>query len=421
MNTQPERNWSGNYTYRAQRVVYPRTVEDIQNILASSTHVGVIGTRHTFNDVADTDGTLISLRDVETGIHLDPRLSRVTVTGSVTYGQLADDLDKRGYALHNMASLPHISVIGACMTGTHGSGQQHGNLATAVEGIEFIAADGTRHQRTRTEHAGEFDGLVVGLGAYGIVTRMTLNVLPRFEMRQNVYLDLPFEQALTHFDAIQSSAYSVSYFTDWSSDRINQVWLKSVVSDKTDSSTLMRDLGAVPASTHVHPLPDSSAEPCTEQMGVIGAWHDRLPHFRMGFTPSAGQEIQTEYFVDRAQFTAAARAVRELGAEIAPALFTSEIRTVKADTLWMSPCYKRDGVGIHFTWKPNQAEVERLTALIEHRLKPFDLRPHWGKLFTLSPERIRPQYERLSDFQRLVQRYDPDGKFTNAFLRRYVL
>lgn len=345
MNTQPERNWSGNYTYRAQRVVYPRTVEDIQNILASSTHVGVIGTRHTFNDVADTDGTLISLRDVETGIHLDPRLSRVTVTGSVTYGQLADDLDKRGYALHNMASLPHISVIGACMTGTHGSGQQHGNLATAVEGIEFIAADGTRHQRTRTEHAGEFDGLVVGLGAYGIVTRMTLNVLPRFEMRQNVYLDLPFEQALTHFDAIQSSAYSVSYFTDWSSDRINQVWLKSVVSDKTDSSTLMRDLGAVPASTHVHPLPDSSAEPCTEQMGVIGAWHDRLPHFRMGFTPSAGQEIQTEYFVDRAQFTAAARAVRELGAEIAPALFTSEIRTVKADTLWMSPCYKRDASG----------------------------------------------------------------------------
>ncbi|MBK9122599.1 MAG: FAD-binding protein [Chloroflexi bacterium] len=421
MNTQPEHNWSGNYSYRAERVVYPRTIADLQGILATNARVGVVSTRHTFNAIADTEGTLVSLRDFETDIQLDSQAGRVTVTGCVTYGQLASYLDERGYALHNMASLPHISVIGACMTATHGSGQEQGNLATAVEEIEFVAADGTNHRRNRKDHPDEFPGLVVGLGAYGIVTRITLKVVQRFEMRQNVYLDLPLEQAVAQFDAIQASAYSVSFFTDWSSDRINQVWLKSVMPGDSDTGGPLRDLGASPAGSNVHPLPGSSAEPCTEQMGVIGAWHERLPHFRVGFTPSAGEEIQTEYFIDRAQFGRAAHLLRELGPTLAPVLFISEIRTVAADDLWMSPHYERASVGIHFTWKPMQADVERLASLVEEKLAPLNLRPHWGKVYTLAPNYVRAQYDRRHDFEQLVRRYDPNGKFSNSFLTRYVL
>lgn len=421
MDGATQHNWSGNYTYRAKRIVYPKQVRDVQDVVASNETLGVLGTRHTFNDIADTDGTLVSLRDFETGIALDRQRGLVTVTAGVTYGQLANYLDERGFALHNMASLPHISVIGACMTATHGSGERHGNLATAVEAIEFIAADGTIHHRNRTEHAEEFTGLVVGLGAYGFVTRMTLKVVPRFEMRQNVFLDLPFEQAIAHFDAIQASAYSVSLFTDWSAGRINQVWLKSTERDSPDNGDRLIRLGASPAPGPVHPLAGSPIESCTEQMGVIGAWHDRLPHFRLGFTPSRGQEIQTEYFVGREQFAQAAHLLREMGGILSPLLFITEIRTVAADDLWLSPCYLRDSVGIHFTWKPLQSEVEQITSVIERELSHLNLRPHWGKVFTLPPDYVRAQYERLRDFQQLVRRYDPAGKFANSFLRRYVL
>ncbi len=420
-NTQQLQNWSGNYIYRAKNVVYPKNMQELQAVIARSTHIGVIGTRHTFNAIADTDETLISMQDFETDISLDTQQQQVTVTGNVTYGQLANYLDERGFAVHNMASLPHISVIGACMTGTHGSGQHNGNLATAVESIEFVAADGTIYQRNRVQHPDEFDGLVVGLGAYGIVTRMTLTVVPRFDMQQNVWLELPFEQAIAHFDAIQDTAYSVSLFTNWSKASFYQVWTKSIASQGAEIAARSDFFGATPATESAHPLPGLSAESCTEQMGHVGAWHDRLPHFRLEFTPSQGHEIQTEYFVPRDQITNAISLLSELGSTISPLLFTSEVRTIAADHLWLSPCYQRDSVALHFTWKPLQAEVEQVTALIEEKLQSLAIRPHWGKVFTLAPATVRAQYERLGDFQHLVRQYDPQGKFANAFLSRYVL
>ena len=361
------------------------------------------------------------MRDFPTNITLDEDQNQVTVSGNVTYGQLANFLDEKGYALHNMASLPHISVIGACMTGTHGSGQQNGNLATAVQAIEFIAADGTMHQRSRAEHPNEFDGLVVGLGAYGIVTSMTLAIQPRFEMQQTVYENLSFEQAITHFDAIQDSAYSVSLFTDWSNGRFHQAWMKTRVDDATRNGNISDFTDATAATQAVHPLPGNPTESCTEQLGTTGAWQDKLPHFRMGFTPSQGHEIQSEFFIPREQVAGAIRTLSDLGAVLAPLLFTSEVRTIAADNLWMSPCYQRDSVALHFTWKPQQAEVESVVSLMEEKLLPLSIRPHFGKVFMLSPDYVRSQVERLTDFQQLVKQYDPAGKFSNAFLRKYAL
>lgn len=416
-----ERNWSGNYTYRAKQIVYPRNIQELQAIIASSSHLGVLGTRHTFNDIADSDETLISLRDFEAKIELNTEEHEVTVTANVTYGQLARYLDERGFALQNMASLPHISVVGACLTATHGSGEKNGNLATAVIGIEFIAADGTIHHVSRAKQADEFDGFVVGLGAYGVITRMSLHVVPRYEMRQNVYLDLPIEQAIAHFDEIQASAYSVSLFTDWSNNRFYQLWLKSIVGNEPDTATLLPKLDVSEATIAVHPLQGSPAEYCTEQLGKVGSWHERLPHFRLEFTPSHGEEIQTEYFIERKHIAEAIHLLNELGSVISPFLYTSEVRTVAADKLWLSPCYQRESVGIHFTWKPFQSEIEALTPIIEAKLQHLSLRPHWGKFFTLAPDYLRNQYERLQDFQKLVHVYDPEGKFSNDYLRRNIL
>jgi xylitol oxidase len=351
-------------------------------------------------------------------VSLDREARTVTAEAGITYGALSRFLDGEGYGLHNMASLPHISVAGAYATATHGSGDANGNLATAVAGMEIVTADGALVELSRDDAA--FCGAVVGLGALGAVTRITLDVEPAFKMAQEVYGRLPVAQLDENFDEITSSAYSVSLFTDWQGDTINQVWRKHRIGQGGAVRTTASFFGASRATKKLHPLDGVSAENCTDQMDIVGSWCERLPHFRMEFTPSNGEELQSEYLLPRQHAVAAMRGIRELRDALAPHLFISEVRTVAADSLWMSPCYQRDCVGIHFTWKQHWPEVERLLPLIEAQLEPFEARPHWGKLFTMAPERVRSLYERLTDFKRLVRSFDPEGKFTNSFVQRYV-
>jgi xylitol oxidase len=324
----------------------------------------------------------------------------------------------RGLAIHNLASLPHISVAGAVATATHGSGDRNGNLATAVATIEWVTAKGEMKTLSRGDAA--FDGAVVSLGALGVVTRLTLDVMPAFELRQAIYEGLPFDALFAHFDVITSMAYSVSLFTDWRGDAINQVWLKRRAGDAT-SSIELTDLGASPAARDVHPIPGMPTENCTQQMNVPGPWHERLPHFRMEFVPSSGEELQSEYFVPRERAIEALRAVNELRERITPLLQISEIRTIAADHLWMSPCYRQPCVGVHFTWKKDWPAVSALLPTIEAALAPLGARPHCGKLFTMPPEHIRSCYPRLNDFRDLMRACDPHGRFHNAFLERNIL
>jgi xylitol oxidase len=261
--------------------------------------------------------------------------------------------------------------------------------------------------------------MVVGLGGLGVVTKLTLDILPTFAVRQNVYQNLPFTSLEEHFDDIQASAYSVSLFTDWKSDSINQIWLKRRASDDALHAA-PTFFGATLAETDLHPIADISADNCTPQRGVPGPWHERLPHFRMGYTPSSGEELQAEYFVPRQHAVEAIRAVAKLRDDLAPLLLISELRTIAADTLWMSPCYQRSCLAIHFTLKQNQPEVEKLLSKIEKRLQPFNARPHWGKLFGLPPATLQPLYEKMPEFQQLLRIYDPHGKFRNAFLNKYI-
>ena len=412
-----QKNWAGNLTYSAARLHYPKTVKEVQDLVKRSNKVRVLGSRHSFNDIADTPEDHISLEHLDPGLIIDRDQRMVTVAGGVRYGELCRILHHEGFGLHNLASLPHISVAGACATATHGSGDQNGNLATAVSAMEIVTADG--EVVTLSRKSGSFSGAVVGLGGIGVVTSLTLDLLPAFDMQQDVYENLPLAQLEGRFDDVSSSAYSVSLFTNWQGELINQVWLKRRITDRKIPSEPYF-FGATRATRKLHPIATLSAEPCTEQMGVLGPWYERLPHFRMDFTPSSGEELQSEYFVPREHAFDALQAVQSTREYIAPYLLISEIRTIAADNLWMSPCYQQTSVALHFTWKLDWPAVRELLPLVEEQLAPFNARPHWGKLFTMSPATLQSRYKKLQDFRDLLQQFDPQGKFRNAFLDTYL-
>ena len=414
-----ERNWAGNVQYGAERFHQPTTVEDLQSAVAASTKVRAVGSRHSFNTIADTTGDQVSLANLDRLVDIDSVAHTVTIDGGIKYGELATHLDEQGWALANLASLPHISVAGACATGTHGSGVGNGGLATAVTAMQLVVASGDIVEVSRDVDPDVMDALGVNLGAFGIATRLTLKIEPTFTVWQHVYEGVPMQAAIEHLGEIMADGYSVSLFTTWKPDHLEQVWRKERMlteSDDSDAEPVAVRLGGAPATRNVHPVAELSAEPCTEQMGVAGPWHERLPHFRMGFTPSSGDELQSELFVAAADGPEAMRTLIGLGDRLAPVLKISEVRAVAADTLWLSPCYQRDCIVFHFTWIPSWPVVQPVLALVESALEPFEPRPHWGKLSTLDGSIVRSRFERLGAFAHLQGEWDPSRKFRNAYL-----
>jgi alditol oxidase len=401
-STMELRNWAGNIRFSTDRVHHPETVGQVQEIVRDSRQVRVLGSRHSFNTIADSTGDLISLDRLQPVLEIDAQRRRITIDGGVTYGRLAP------------------RVCGACATATHGSGSRNGILAARVVAMEIVSADGTLRTFSRADDGDRFAGAVVGLGGLGVVTRLTLDVSPAFDMSQVVYQNLPLAQVEEHFDAIMSSGYSVSLFTDWRESRFNQVWIKSVATSPEVPPAAVTFYGATLATTDLHPLPTFDAAACTPQMGVVGPWHERLPHFRAEFQPTSGEELQSEYFVARAHAPAALRAIDGIRRDVAPLLQAAEVRTIAADDLWMSPFYQRDSVALHFTWRADRQGVQQLLPAIEERLAPFEARPHWGKLFTMPAPVLQARYERLADFRALLESVDPKGTFRNAFLETFV-
>lgn len=425
-------NWSGTVTFGATRIHTPTSVDELRALVASAPRIRALGTAHSFSHVADTDAELVSLAGLPSTIEVDAAARTVTVAAGVRYGAVAQAVHEHGLALRNMGSLPHISVGGACATGTHGSGAGNTNLAASVRAIELVTADGTLVRMSRDTDPERFTGAVVALGALGLVVHLTLDLVPTFDMRQVVYQDLPADQlAQTELTEVLGSAYSVSLFTRWLGAGVDQVWVKQRVErwPGPGHTDLPSDAhGAYPhlwrgahlADGAVHPLPSMPAENCTQQGGVVGPPHERLPHFRLEFTPSSGDEIQTEYLIPAEHGGAAMAALAPLGHRIAPVLHVSEIRTVAADDLWLSPSYQRDSVALHFTWHKDPDGVAAVLPAIEDALAPFAPRPHWGKVFTTAPEVVRGGYPRADDFRRLAADLDPGGKFRNAFLDRFL-
>ena len=415
----PRTNWSGNYHYSTNNVFQPASVAEVQDAVHSVAGVRALGTRHSFNGIADSKIAQISTLKL-TDVTLNAKTCSATVGSGIRYGDLAIILDAKGFALHNMASLPHISVGGACATATHGSGMGNGNLATAVTAVEFVAADGTIRTLSRDKDGDRFAGAVVALGSLGVVTHVTLAVQPRYDMTQIVYENLPFSELEHHLADIMGAGYSVSLFTDWQNGRADEVWIKCRVDQGGASAPSARFYNATLATKKLHPIPGHSADACTDQLNIVGPWYERLPHFKMNFTPSSGQELQTEFFVPFDHGYQAIRAVETLRDSITPHLYVTEIRAIAADDLWMSMAYQRPSLAIHFTWKLETDAVMNLLPQIEAKLGPYDARPHWAKVFTMNTSKIAPLYPRLGDFRALAQEYDPKGKFDNRYMSDHV-
>lgn len=398
-------NWSGNHVYRAPRRHAPSSLDELAAIVAAADAVKILGTRHAFNDISDTDGDLVSMANIPPEIRIDDAAATVTVGGGITYGVLAPVLHRAGWALPNLASLPHVGVAGAVATGTHGSGDTVGSLATAVSGIEILTGEGEVVELDRS--TGAFRGAVVNLGAFGAVLHLTMDLIPTFDVRQYVFEGLPFDDLLDDLAAVTGAGYSVSLFTTWEGDTVPRVLVKAIGD-------------AVPVVAGTRPATEAMGPAWTAQLGEPGPWSERLAHFRLDATPSVGEEIQSEYLVDVASAPDAIRAVRALTAQVTPLLFATEIRTVAASELWLDPAYGRDSVAIHFTWRPDQAAVLAVLPAIEAALEPFAPRPHWGKLFTLEAAQLAERYDKLADFRWMAGYFDPRGKFGNDYLRRTV-
>jgi xylitol oxidase len=409
------KNWASNYQYKAKNLLEPKTVEELQALVKKLDSQKALGSCHCFNNIADSPENQISTKNFNKLISFDEENLTVTVEAGVRYGDFAEELHQKGFALNNLASLPHISVAGAMATATHGSGVGNGNLASAVRAMELVNPAGELLNFSQEKDGDKFNGMVVNLGALGIVTKVTLAIEPTFDVRQDVFQNLPVSALKDNFDKIMSSGHSVSLFTDWQNDNVSQVWIKRKVSADTQDMPATY-FEATAATKDLHPITELSAENCTAQMGVTGPWFDRLPHFKMGFIPSSGEELQSEFFVPRDRAMEAYLAVEAMREEIGPLLFITEIRTIKADDLWLSTAYKRESVAIHFTWKQMDKEVRALLPKIEAALAPFDVRCHWGKIFSIDKATLHERYERMDDFLVLVDEFDPKRKLKNAYL-----
>ena len=414
MIARPRTNWAGNIAFAAPEFHRPSTVAELQAAVARAGRVRVLGTGHSFNDMADSPGAQVSLAGLPPEVSVDSAALVARVAAGLSYAELATRLDAHGFALRNLASLPHISAAGATATATHGSGAANQNLAAAVAGLSLVTADGDLVELTRE------DGAVVHLGALGAVVRLDLELVPSFEISQRVYEDLPLDTLDDHFADVMASGYSVSLFTDWRAPLLTQVWIKQRLDAPAPAVPEASWFTATPAPAARNPVPGASPDACTQQLGVPGRWYDRLPHFRPGLRPSAGDELQSEYLLPVAHAVPALHALNKIRARLAPALRICEIRLIAADRLWLSTCYRQDSVAFHFTWIADPAAVLPVVTLLERQLAPFAPRPHWGKIFTTPPEDLRARYERLPDFLALMGRLDPAGKFRNAYTARYL-
>jgi xylitol oxidase len=406
-------NWSKNVDFNDRAFLQPESLVELQELVRSNQKIRARGTAHCFNEIANTSSYAINLAKMPRVIEVSAATNSVTVSAGLKYGELAPALHNQGWALNNLASLPHITIAGSISTGTHGSGAKNQNLANQVLSLDIVTAEGELRHIDRANPA--FNALVIGLGLGGIVYQYELKIEPTFEIRQVIYPGIPLDVLQRNFDQIMGSAYSVSFFTDWGSDQVGNLWCKF-----RDNETIPESIGgSTKADKKYHPIPSVDPVACTEQLGESGYWHERLSHFKLDFTPSVGEEIQTEFFVDRRDAAAAIEAVSKLGDEITPLLWITELRTVAADDLWLSGAYQQDTLAIHFTWKKDLA-IYPLIEKVEAALRPFNYRPHWGKVFIADAEYLKSVYPKMSEFKALVEALDPSKKFENSFTRTKV-
>jgi xylitol oxidase len=404
------KNWGGNLDYGPGKILAPESLAELSEIIRSG-KVRPIGTKHSFSNLVIGEGQLVSAAGLSFEPVIDQKNSTVTVPAATKYGELAVFLEEEGYALKNMGSLPHISIAGSAATGTHGSGDKNQILSSSLVSFSYLDANGVIVTLNRSSK--NFEACRVGLGAYGLWVNLTLAIVQSYQMRQDVFRNLPWELFLEDPAKLTAAGYSVSLFTKWGSDTIDQTWVKS---RSHDSAPPIEIAGIKPDSTSMPELMPGVGDNLTQQGGEEGAWLDRLPHFRFDATPSAGNEIQTEYFFERKNIVGAIKAIQTIASEINPTLLISEIRTIAQDAAWLSPMLRGDSVAVHFTWVNDAAAVAKAVALVEKATAEFKPIPHWGKVHGFSAEKLREVHPKLDRAKALFDSLDPQGVFSTDYL-----
>jgi xylitol oxidase len=414
----PEQNWAYNHTFSARAIHRPESIDEVRHVVAAAHRIHAVGSRHSFNGIADSAGALIDLGGIDPEFVIDPDRRTVTAGAGANYGVLAAWLHPQGWALHNMASLPHVTIGGATATGTHGSGDRLPTLSAAVAELEIVTATGDMHVVRRGDRY--FDGMVVSLGTLGVVTRIALDIQPAFSMRQDAFEGLEWDTMLADLDAVMSAGYSVSLLTKWSGPAVTRLWIKTRLEHDAPAEVSAEHLGATPAVQVSPNVTLTGLAALNPFGGMPGPWSERLPHFRPGVDPGTVGHLQSEYMLPRTRAAEAISLLRAMSDRIDPHLLTSEIRSMTADDLWLSPAHGRDTIAIHFSWARDLEIVPVISAEIERMLLPLGGRPHWGKIIHTKAEGLAPLYPRLAEFRELAQSMDPGGKFRNAFLCAHV-
>lgn len=412
------KNWAGNLTFSAKEYLEVNSISKLQSIVNKSTGVKVIAAGHSFNDIANTSHTHISLKNMSSQIEIDSNQKIALVPAGMSYADVCKFLEKYGWALSNTASLGEISMAGAILTATHGSGSENSILSECVVGIEMVLASGEIYAVDQDE-SDEFQGLVVSLGGLGVLTKFKVRIVKSFSIKQYVYENIGLEALAQNFDLVFNKAYSVSYFSNWAKNSTGQVWMK-FLDDGSPIDVPYLFLDGNLATSNQHPVKANDPSSCTQQMGESGKWLYRLPHFKLGSSPASGDEVQTEYLVDRAHVREYISSLSLIGDEISDRVYATEIRAIKEDNLWLSPAYNRATIGFHFTWKKSES-LQKFLQKIEEILGKHNGRPHWGKLFVTSRENLVGRYPKFSDFERILMKYDPNKKFRNSFIDRYFV
>jgi xylitol oxidase len=304
-------NWADNHTFTAARTHLPTSGDEVRRIVAGASRVHAVGARHSFNAVADCSGDLIDLSAMDHDFVVDPERRTVTAGAGTNYGILAAWLHREGWALHNTASLPHVTPGGAGATGTHGSGDRLGTLSSAVAALELVTATGDVVTTTRGDR--DFDAMVVNLGVLGVVTRITLDIQPSFTMRQDAFEGLRWDTLLADLDAVMSAGYSVSLLTKWSGPTVTRLWIKTRLEDDQPAAVSASHLGASAAALITPDATPESTATLNPFGGVAGPWCDRLPHFRQGVDPGTVGHLQSEYLLPRAHAVEAMTILRAMG------------------------------------------------------------------------------------------------------------
>jgi xylitol oxidase len=409
-------NWAKNITFSSQNFIEIENITQLQKVIESSNKLKVVGTGHSFSEIADTTGTLISLKNLDPEIEIDEKSQTVKVAAGTSYANLAKYLEKNGWAISNLASLGEITIAGAIMTGTHGSGSNNKVLSDSVVAIEMILASGDKFVIDRKDFA-QFPGFVVSFGALAVFTKLTLKIVKSFSVKQVVYENIPIQSILENFNEIFDKPYSASYFNNWSPKNTGQIWMKFLDNDKFPELQ-SNAYGGNLAKTNQHPVKVNHPDNCTEQMGVAGKWLFRLPHFKLDSSPASGDEVQTEYLVDRKHVQSYINELIKIGEDIAVRVYATEIRTISSDDLWLSGAYERETVGFHFTWKKS-SEIKEFLPVIENILGKNNGRPHWGKLFSTTKAQLIERYPKYEEFRNLIHKYDSGNKFGNKFIEQY--